>query len=408
MHNLRKKKRFTVTMLIVIMTVFMAVPVMAGEADYTIQYSEDNYLYGENNESAYGLVIDDQANLFSDIQEKRIMSYMSDCALGGHIILVTLDVNGYSSAYDFAKAYYRSMIQPAQAINDICTEIVSCLNEHHMKMFVDMVCNGIDIAAFLMQEGSVLMDTEKEMSAVSRVRRMIEGVQGEWVDKECAFSECVYRKTHKMLETYFKSYQSTTSSQFTQYDLEQIEHAHKNVLTMKRLLTVDTPIELKDVFNLNNIMMNIQMNKIGIDVSYIKYLMEEAAKGEQRNQYVSQLADIERTIENMKKLLLPTDNMDDMIAKINSEISSLQSQDRDMDSKINECSSLLDTNDRRRLLMSQVKHINIDELNHRYGKLNVLLQKLTESEQEFSSLSITYNDLVVRSNTLSNELTINM
>ena len=305
-----------------------------------------------------------------------------------------------------SSSYYRSMIQPAQAINDICTEIVSCLNEHHMKMFVDMVCNGIDIAAFLMQEGSVLMDTEKEMSAVSRVRRMIEGVQGEWVDKECAFSECVYRKTHKMLETYFKSYQSTTSSQFTQYDLEQIEHAHKNVLTMKRLLTVDTPIELKDVFNLNNIMMNIQMNKIGIDVSYIKYLMEEAAKGEQRNQYVSQLADIERTIENMKKLLLPTDNMDDMIAKINSEISSLQSQDRDMDSKINECSSLLDTNDRRRLLMSQVKHINIDELNHRYGKLNVLLQKLTESEQEFSSLSITYNDLVVRSNTLSNELKV--
>ena len=303
-----------------------------------------------------------------------------------------------------SSSYYRSMIQPAQAINDICTEILSCLNEHHMEMFVDMIHNGVDIAAFLIQEGSVLMDTEKEMSAVSRVRRMIEGVEGEWVDKECAFVNCVYRKTHKMLDTYFKSYQSTTSSQFTQYDLEQIEHAHKNVLTIKRLLNQDIPIELKDVFNLNNIMDNVRLKRVGIDVSYIKYLMEEAAKSEQRNQYVSQLNDIERTIENMKKLLLPTDNMDDAIRKIESEINTLKEKDVSLGNEIDNMSAALDTNDRKRLLLSQVKHINVDDLNSRHGKLSVLIQRLTESEQELESLSSKYNELSYRANVLTNEL----
>lgn len=305
-----------------------------------------------------------------------------------------------------SSSYYRGMIQPAQAINDICTEIVSCLNEHHLKMFTDMICNGVDVAAFLIQEGSVLMDSEKEKSAVSRIRRMIEGVEGEWVDKECAFRNCVYLKTHKMLDTYFKSYQSTTSSQFTQYDLEQIEHAHKNVLTIKRLLNTEMSIELKDVFNLNNIMNNIQLKRVGIDVSYIKYLMEEAAKSEQRNQFISQLSDIERTIENMKKLLIPTDNTDDAINKINEEISNLHSKDMLLDKEINECSAALDRNDRNRLLLSQVKHINIDELNGRHAKLSVLLQQLSDAENEYNNLYSSYSELTMTLNSLSSELKI--
>ena len=305
-----------------------------------------------------------------------------------------------------SSSYYRGMIQPAQAINDICTEIVSCLNEHHLKMFTDMICNGVDVAAFLIQEGSVLMDSEKERSAVSRIRRMIEGVEGEWVDKECAVRNCVYLKTHKMLDTYFKSYQSTTSSQFTQYDLEQIEHAHKNVLTIKRLLNTEMSIELKDVFNLNNIMNNIQLKRVGIDVSYIKYLMEEAAKSEQRNQFISQLSDIERTIENMKKLLIPTDNTDDAINKINEEISNLRSKDMLLDKEINECSAALDTNDRNRLLLSQVKHINIDELNGRHAKLSVLLQQLSDAENEYNRLYSSYSELNMTMNSLTSELKI--
>lgn len=305
---------------------------------------------------------------------------------------------------DGSSSYYRSMIQPAQAINDICTEILSCLNEHHLKMFTDMIADGVDVAAFLIQEGSVLLDSEKEMSAVSRVRRMIEGVEGDFVDKECAYSNCVYRKTHKMLETYFKSYQSTTSSQFTQYDLEQIEHAHKNVQTIKRLLNTEIPVELKEVFNLNNIMLNIQMKRIGIDVSYIKYLMEEAAKIEQRNQYVSQLNDINRTIENMKKLLLPTGNMDETIRSIDEQISALREKDMKVESDINAYSVSLDRNDKQRLLLAQVKHLNVDELNRRHGQLSVLIQKLNDSEQEYNQLTMSYNELTMRANTVASEL----
>jgi DNA repair exonuclease SbcCD ATPase subunit len=106
----------------------------------------------------------------------------------------------------------------------------------------------------------------------------------------------------------------------------------------------------------------------------------------------------------MKKLLLPTDNMDEAINKINEEIESLRIKDNTLNTDIDTCSSLLDTNDRKRLLLSQVKHLNIDELNNRHGKISVLLQRLSESEQELESLSSTYNELTYKANVLTNEL----
>ena len=298
-------------------------------------------------------------------------------------------------------SYYRGMIQPAQAINDICTEIVSCLNENHLKMFTDMVINGIDIAAFLMQEGSVLMDSEKEKSAVSRVRRMIESVEGDYMDKECPYQNCIYRKSHKMLDTYFKSYQSTTSSQFTQYDLEQIDHANKNVLTIKRLLNVETSIELKDIFNLEHIMLNLQNKQYGIDVSYIKYLMEEAAKGEQKIQFVSQLADIDKSIENMKKLIIPTDDADGAISTIDAQIRELNNHDLELTQEIDRCEADLDNNDKQRVLLSQVKHINVSELNNRRIKLESLVSKLNDERNEYNGLQTQYNELKIRINEVS-------
>lgn len=305
---------------------------------------------------------------------------------------------------DGSSSYYRSMIQPAQAINDICTEIVSCLNENHLKMFTEMVINGIDIAAFLIQEGSVLMDSEKEKSAVSRVRRMIEGVEGDFVDKECAYENCIYRKTHKMLETYFKSYQSSTSSQFTQYDLEQIEHAHKNVLTLKRLLNIEISVELKEMFNLNNIMLNVQNKQFGIDVSYIKYLMEEAAKNEQKIQYISQLNSVKASIENMEKLLIPTDNTEDAIKAIDDQISELNNKDIELSNIIDNETRLLDDNDRQRVLLSQVKHINVSDLNKRRIKLTALINQLNEKREEYNKLQYQINDIRIKINEVTIEL----
>jgi len=315
-----------------------------------------------------------------------------------------IDNIGIEIHTDGSSSYYRSMIQPAQAINDICTEIVSCLNENHLKMFTEMVINGIDIAAFLMQEGSVLMDSEKEKSAVSRVRRMIEGVEGDFVDKECAYGNCIYRKTHKMLETYFKSYQSSTSSQFTQYDLEQIEHAHKNVLTLKRLLNIEISVELKDMFDLNNIMLNVQNKKFGIDVAYIKYLMEEAAKNEQKLQYISQLNSIKTSIENMEKLLIPTDNADEAIKVIDDQITELNNKDVELSNIIDNETRLLDDNDRQRVLLSQVKHINVPDLTKRRIKLTALINQLNEKRNEYNGLQYQINDIKIKINEVTIEL----
>lgn len=312
-------------------------------------------------------------------------------------ITIETHVSGSSS-------YYRSMISLGQVINDTCTEIIACLNVNHLQMFTEMIERGIDVSAFLMQEGSVLMDTEKERSTISRIRSMINSIEGDYPDNECPFGNCIYLKTHKMLDTYFKSYQSTSDSQFTQYDLEQIDHANKNVQTIKRLINTEIPVELKDIFSIEAIMSNLSTNKIGVDVSYVKYLMEEAAKGEQRSQYINQLNDIEKTIENMKKLLLPTDNMDDMISSINTQINELNQRDNTIDEEINKLTDLLDMNDRRRLMLSQVKHLNVDELNKRYTRLTKLAEKLQMAEQEYNILITNYNDMNARMNILMNDL----
>lgn len=303
-----------------------------------------------------------------------------------------------------SSSYYRSMISLGQVINDTCTEIVSCLNENHLQMFTEMICRGIDVSAFLIQEGSVLMDTEKERSVISRIRSMINSIQGEYPDKECPLSNCIYMKTHNMLETFFKSYQGVNDSQFTQYDLEQIDHANKNVQTIKKLINTEVPVELKETFNIESIMTNIASNKIGVDVSYIKHLMEEAAKGEQKTQYISQLNDIERTIENMQKLLIPTDNMNDVICGIDVQINQLSQKDNEINNEINRLNDLISTNDKRRLMLSQVKHLNMSELNKRYTSLTNLVQKLQTSEAEYNQLVSSYNNMTSQMGILTNEL----
>ena len=248
------------------------------------------------------------------------------------------------------------------------------------------------------------MDSEKEMSVVSRIKSMVETIDGEWVESKCPFQDCIHLKTHRMLQTYFKSYQSTTESQFTQYDLEQIDHAYKNVQTIRRLLNTDVPSELIEHFKLTNILANVECKRVGIDVTYITYLMEEAAKNELRNQYVSQLTDIEASIERMKAVIIPTDNMDDAIKEINNKIDGLIKQDNELGEKINTLTNQIDDNDRRRLMLSQIKHINIADVTRRKQQLDELISKLESANSEYSRLSCEYNEQYNELNILNNEL----
>ena len=305
-----------------------------------------------------------------------------------------------------SSSYYRSMIQYAQVINETCSEIVSCLNKNHLHMFVEMVINNIDIAAFLLHEGSVITDSEREMKVVARLKRLVESVEGEDVDYKCDYSStCVYKKTQKTLEAYFSSYQSTTESQFTQYDLEQMDHAHKNLMSIKRLLNNDRiSEELKDIFSLEQIMTNIDNNIIGVDVSSITRLMEEAANNELKNQYISQLADVEKSISNMQNILIPADNNEDAINSINQQIQSLRDQDTEIEEKINNHQLLLDKNDSQRLLLSQVKHINVSDLNQRHIKLSRLIDKLRNDQAEYNMLNEAYNGMLNHMSVLTTEL----
>ena len=250
------------------------------------------------------------------------------------------------------------------------------------------------------------MDSEKEMSVVARVRRMIESVHGEWVDSKCVYPECIHRKTHDMLETYFKSYQSTTESQYTQYDLEQIDHAYKNVLTIRRLLNTDVPAELIEHFKLSNILGNVQCKRVGIDVSYITYLMEEAAKNELKNQYVSQLTNINDTIEKMQSVIIPTDDMDTAISDIDNKINNLVARDNELGGMINNICERIDVNDRQRLMLSQIKHINISDVTRRKSQLDKLINDLNKAQFEYNELSNIYNEQVTKLNTVTNELKV--
>lgn len=314
----------------------------------------------------------------------------------------SIDINIETSA---SSSYYKNMISLGQIINDSCTEIVTCLNHNHLEMFTEMVCRNIDISIFLVQEGSALMDNEKERSVISRIRSMINSVDGDHPeDIGCPYSNCVYMKTYHVLDTFFKSFQGSSNTEFTQYDLEQFEHANKNVQSMKKLLNVEIADELKEIFNIERIMKNIRNNAVGIDVSFVKHLMEEAAKSEQKLQYVSQLNDIKRSIENMEKILSPSDNMDDVINDINSKLNDLNNKDSEINNEINRLESLVEINDKRRMMLSHVKHLNLTDLNKRHGQLSNLVQKLQTSEQEYNSLSVSYNNMTATLNTLNNEL----
>lgn len=319
-----------------------------------------------------------------------------------------LDSLVVETSVDGSPQYYESMIHTAQTINGMCTEIFSCLNKNHLEMFVEMIETDVDISAFLMREGSVLNDTEKEMSVVSRFKRMVEGVDGDFVDKECINDKCIYRRTYNMIQSFFQSYQSTTSNQFTEYDLEQMEHAYKNVQTMKRLLNTYLTNDLNPIFDLKNILTNILHNKIGIDVSYIRHLMEQSSIVSQRSTFIGQLSNIESSIEQIKKLIITDNdgNSNDMIAGIDENINSLKQQDNAITTEIDRISSLLTNNEQNKMLLYQVKNININELNKQKSTLSDLIRRLDFDTTRYSTLEQTYSSLSVQYNSLSNEIKV--
>jgi DNA repair exonuclease SbcCD ATPase subunit len=304
---------------------------------------------------------------------------------------------------DTPSSYLMNMMSLAQIVNSTCKEIVTCLNANHIEMFCDMIIKGIDIPAFLMQEESVLLDSEKERGVVSRIRNMLNTVDGDDVG-ECGYPNCLYRKTHEKLETYFKSYQSATSSKFTTYDLEQFEHAWKNIQTIQRLTNVEIPEILRNYFHINTIMENLKHNQYGIDVDVIKRYIEEAGKLELKKRYIGQLTEIEKSIVNMESVL--STELSDDGSGISEQIQSLQSQIRDIDTSIQTIQQQLQTNEQSKALVSKVKNVNYAECSERYTTLMNMKQSLTQSEHDYEVLNTSYQQQYLTMDRISKELEV--
>lgn len=301
--------------------------------------------------------------------------------------------------------YLCSMMSLAQTINSVGKEILTCLNGKHLKLFTEMIINNIDVSAFLIKEGNVLMDSDKERSVISRIRSLINSIDGTYIDEDCPFIDrCIYKRTRDTLDTYFKTYQSTDANMFTQYDIEQFDHAYKNIQIIARMMNVDISEELTSLFSIDSMMLNLCNNKYCIDISDIQTLIEEAGKIEQRNRYITQLSNVEKQISDMKQIIDNIRGSDDIDvpASLQTQIDTYQSQISDIDVEINELNSNLNVNEQNRHLLSQIKNINIKELRARYDKLNKLAMTLDSSENEHARLNSEYvnmsNQLLVVSN----------
>ena len=299
--------------------------------------------------------------------------------------------------------HFRGMLSQAQSINSLCKDIKTCLNQKLLNMLAEMIENNIDISSFLVREGSALMDSEKEKSAISSVREMINSVQGE-IHEECKHLDCLYWRTYEVLQTYFKSYQTATGTNLTQYDIEQFEHAYKCIQMIQRMMNVELCNELKPLFKIDKIVRNVASGEYGIDTDRITFLMEESAKVEAKQQFTIQLNEVEKSIDNMKSLLLPTGDMNEVISGINDKIKTLQQKSANLTNDIEKLNSQLSENDRCRVLLSQVQHIDVTELKKRESKLSELIVTLSSAEEEYNSLMIQYNEGCNRLNLLKSEL----
>jgi chromosome segregation ATPase len=106
----------------------------------------------------------------------------------------------------------------------------------------------------------------------------------------------------------------------------------------------------------------------------------------------------------MEKLLIPTDNTEDAIKAIDDQISELNNKDIELSNVIDNETRLLDDNDRQRVLLSQVKHINVSDLNKRRIKLTALINQLNEKREEYNKLQYQINDIRIKINEVTIEL----
>ena len=293
-------------------------------------------------------------------------------------------------------SYYTSMISVARLINGICKEIGLSINSKHLQTLNDMIQKDIDVSAFIVQEGSLLMDSEKEKSVISKIQSMLNTIDGDWVDECPKLETCVYHKAYDTLTKYFKASQSTDSSKFTQYDMEQFDHAFKNVLSIKRILSQQTLDEdIQYIFNIKTIMNNVNEGNFGIDMKPLQHLMENAINIETRNRLITQLTDIEKRLSVMKDVVMTSTDVNSTLREIGEKINNKNGEVQRIKENLDRLTNDLSINDRKRMLLSQIKHVKYSDLQVKLNKYLSKSSMLSNAENEYNTLSQEYNMLSI-------------
>ena len=302
-------------------------------------------------------------------------------------------------------AYYSTMLSVSRMINSISQEIATCLNQKHLSLLCDMILKNVDVSAFLIQEGTLLMNSENEKSVVMRIQSMINTIDGDAQEKcECK-SDCMYWRTYDTLSKYFKMSQSSSDKEFSQYDLELFDHAYKNVLSIKKMINQSTITdELSVVFNLKTIMSNIKNGDFGIDISIIQNMMESATNLETRNRLISQLKDVEDKLSLMKDIVISSDDVNETLSALSNKITDKNTEMSNIRNQMDMLKNSLTINDRKRMLLSQIKHIKLNELQNRYQKYLSMSNTLRMNESEYNELNESYNSLMNEFNIIKRDL----
>jgi DNA repair exonuclease SbcCD ATPase subunit len=286
--------------------------------------------------------------------------------------------------------YIKSLIQLAQTINSTCKEIVTSLNTQHLKMFTDLIKRNIDVSAFLLHENSILMDGEKEKAAIARIKNLSMNVNGAYPE-ECQNKDCLFRKSYDTLDTFFKSYQSTSSDKLTLFDLEQMDHAHKNIQVVRRLLNTQVPDEFQNMFMLDTILDNLCNGRLGMDIGFLERMLEEAGKIESRNRLIQQLSSVESSLQTMRNSLVST-NPEDGFSQLISEVERIQREIRLIDEEIEKQTQILKVNDRQRMLLSEIQHLDVKELTKRQRVLQKTVIDLNQWNMEYGQYQQSHSE----------------
>lgn len=364
----------------------------------------------EQNKSEYAILTNDQDNYSSKLDDiesamakaKRVRDDYEEMCNVANTLKHKIDMTNNSMNVSMKPDYYMSKLTLAQTINSIAMEIHSTLNNTLLEMLTNMIVEHIDIPSFLIRENSVLNDGEKERNAMERLSSVLSTVNGEFPN-ECVV-DCIYKNTYDRLQVYLKSYQTTSSSKFTQSDLESLEHAWRNISSIIKLIAGEYPPELQNLFSLETIILRIKSTKWGIDIEKIKALYEASVAKETRIELIKQLEDVNKNIEMVKSIMIDPDNQDKAISDLKSKISDINNKRSTLLMEQNQIRVQIEDVIRKKDMVSVLNGVNIGMVQTQINTVNKNIEKLDKCRNDITVLNQQYQSLSMELNSINMEL----